>query len=77
MSEGPMVGGVRAAPEAGRRAIDRWLRLASPLLLAVAAAAAALVFMDYGITWDEGVQSTYGELVLDYFVSDILFIIME
>jgi hypothetical protein len=38
-------------------------------LLIVTAAVSAIVFTDYGITWDEGVQSTYGELVLDYFAS--------
>ncbi len=35
----------------------------------LAGIASAAVFQDYGITWDEGVQSTYGELVLDYFAS--------
>jgi hypothetical protein len=38
-------------------------------LLIVTACASAFIFSDYGITWDEGVQATYGELVLDYFAS--------
>jgi hypothetical protein len=47
----------------------RRLRRAGPVLLVLAGIVFALVFTDYGITWDEDVQSTYGELVLDYFAS--------
>ena len=39
------------------------------LLLLLAALGLAGIWQDYGITWDEGVQATYGELVLDYFAS--------
>jgi len=38
-------------------------------LLLIWAAALAWAVPDFGITWDEQVQSTYGELVLDYFAS--------
>lgn len=39
------------------------------LLCAVFAAVAGSTFLDYGVTWDEGVQSRYGELVVNYFTS--------
>jgi hypothetical protein len=45
------------------------MRIGAPVLLVLAGIVFALVFTDYGITWDENVQSTYGELVLDYFAS--------
>jgi hypothetical protein len=45
------------------------MRIAAPALVLLVAIVSALVFTDYGITWDENVQSTYGELVLDYFAS--------
>lgn len=31
----------------------------------------AATFRDYGVTWDEGVQARYGELVVDYFRSGL------
>jgi hypothetical protein len=40
-----------------------------PALLILAALVFAWIFADYGITWDEGVQSTYGEMVVDCFAS--------
>jgi hypothetical protein len=64
-----MTGSQRASPDAARDGLDRGLRWATPVLLLLAAVVFALIFADYGITWDEGVQSTYGELVLDYFAS--------
>ncbi len=38
-------------------------------LLLVATILSVAVFADYGITWDEGIQAAYGELVLDYLLS--------
>jgi 4-amino-4-deoxy-L-arabinose transferase-like glycosyltransferase len=49
--------------------MGRARRFACPALIVLAGIVFALVFTDYGVTWDEGVQSTYGELVLDYFAS--------
>lgn len=46
-------------------------RLAERLLLLVLLATALLVFRDYGMTWDEPVQSQYGELTLSYFASGL------
>ena len=43
----------------------RWYWLALFAFLAIA----TLVHRDFGITWDEGVQSAYGELVVEYFRS--------
>jgi hypothetical protein len=40
-----------------------WLLVVASLLLV------ALTYRDYGITWDEGVHSQYGELALKYFTS--------
>lgn len=45
------------------RAYDR----ATWLLLALVALAIALTFQDYGISWDEPVQNTYGKLTLAYY----------
>lgn len=39
------------------------------LLLLLLLAAILGTYRDYGISWDEGVQSTYGRLVVDYFRS--------
>jgi hypothetical protein len=39
------------------------------LLFFLAVAAVGLLHDDYGVTWDEGVQAKYGELVLDYFTT--------
>jgi hypothetical protein len=58
-----------APSETGRDGLDRPLRYATAVLLILAGIVFALIFGDYGITWDEGVQSAYGELVLDYFAS--------
>jgi len=60
---------MNAPPETGRERPDRPWHYATAVLLILAGIAFALVFGDYGITWDEGVQSAYGELVLDYFAS--------
>lgn len=38
-------------------------------LVVVGSLAVFLMYDDYGITWDESVQATYGDLVLDYFRS--------
>lgn len=35
----------------------------------LAAAVVAATYRDYGVTWDEGVQARYGELVVEYFRS--------
>lgn len=43
--------------------------LACAALVATAAAVALLTYRDYGVTWDEGVQARYGELVVAYFRS--------
>jgi hypothetical protein len=42
---------------------------AAMAVLAVAALAVALTFRDYGISWDEPVQNTYGILSLNYYLS--------
>jgi len=59
----------RTASDDERSEIERHVGRACPVLLVAAAAVFGWIFADYGITWDEGVQSTYGELVLDYFAS--------
>jgi hypothetical protein len=49
---------------------DRSLRRAWRLgLLFLGASIAALIFNDYGMTWDEHVHHTHGELLLAYFTS--------
>jgi hypothetical protein len=40
-------------------------------LLASAILVGLLTFDDYGVTWDEGVQARYGELVVAYFASGL------
>jgi len=45
------------------------VRLWGAVLLAASLIAAVLTYRDYGISWDETVQSTYGELVVDYYRS--------
>ncbi|MBM4265389.1 MAG: hypothetical protein FJ144_02045 [Deltaproteobacteria bacterium] len=51
-----------------------WLARRAPELACAAIVALAVVVVvathrDYGVTWDEGVQARYGELVVDYFRS--------
>ncbi len=46
-----------------------WTRRTGWLLVLLAALGLVGISQDFGITWDEGVQATYGELVLDYFAS--------
>ena len=46
-----------------------WISIWTIALTSICGVAIVLVFDDYGITWDESVQSTYGELVLRYFAS--------
>jgi len=40
-------------------------------LLVVGLLGVALLFLDFGITWDETIQGTYGELVLGYFAAGL------
>lgn len=49
----------------------RDLRLVSLLFVSVGLAVVLATFRDYGITWDEPVQSHYGEGVLRYFASGL------
>ena len=41
--------------------------LACAVLVLGAVATVVATHRDYGVTWDEGVQARYGELVVDYF----------
>jgi hypothetical protein len=55
-----------------QRMTERSPRLALLACIGVAAATLAVAlstYRDYGVTWDEGVQSRYGELVVEYFRS--------
>lgn len=46
-----------------------WAALAAALLTAAGVTVIALTAADYGVAWDDWVQTRYGELVLDYFAS--------
>ncbi len=50
---------------------DRAYDAASLILLVAASLVASLTFDHYGVTWDEGRQYTYGELVLEYYLSGL------
>jgi hypothetical protein len=47
------------------------LRRGAWALLVLGLLAVALLFGDFGITWDETIQAAYGERVLDYFASGL------
>jgi hypothetical protein len=47
------------------RILNRW----TVAVLAVGLVGVLLLFRGFGLTWDETVQATYGEMVLDYFSS--------
>jgi hypothetical protein len=47
----------------------RWPFLAAGLVLAAVAAVVCLTFQNYGISWDEQVQNTYGQLLLRFYAS--------
>jgi len=47
----------------------RWSRFATAALLAVVAVLVLATFQNYGISWDEQVQNTYGELLLRFYTS--------
>ena len=47
--------------------LNRW----TVLLLVVGLVGVACLFLDFGITWDETIQGTYGELVLGYFAAGL------
>ncbi len=52
------------------RQISRhWAALAAAALAIAGATVIALTAADYGVAWDDWVQTRYGELVLDYFAS--------
>ena len=52
------------------RALRAWLRRrAAWLAVCALAPGAVLLARDYGVAWDEGVQSTYARLALEYFRS--------
>ncbi len=57
----------RAQHAAGSSLLRAW----TAGLLLVATAVIAATYRDYGITWDEPVQSAYGEAVLAYFRGDL------
>ena len=46
-----------------------WAGVATATAMLAGLIVIGATFRDYGITWDEGVQSRYGELALDYFAS--------
>jgi len=60
---------VASEGEAARPAT--WRRLWPLAFVAVAAAVVWAIVADYGMTWDESVQSRYGDLALDYFRSGL------
>lgn len=52
-----------------RKQARRWSAAVIGGLMAAGACLAALTAKDYGVAWDDYVQTRYGELVLDYFAS--------
>ncbi len=50
-----------------RKMLNRW----TVVVLVVGLVGVALLFLDFGITWDETIQGTYGELVLGYFTAGL------
>ena len=50
-----------------RKMLNRW----TVVVLVVGLLGVALLFLDFGITWDETIQGTYGELVLGYFIAGL------
>jgi len=48
---------------------DKTYRIAAQALVALLAVIALFTFCDYGITWDEELQSDYGKAVFDYYIS--------
>src|SRR5882757_2693927 len=48
---------------------DKHSRFAAYGVLALIAALILITFRDYGITWDEELQSQYGLAVVDYYLS--------
>ena len=52
-------------------AVTTWPRAAAYAIFAVLAAVILLTFGDYGISWDEWLQNTYGLKLLDYYTSGL------
>jgi len=46
-----------------------WPEMASGIVFFILAALVAATFQDYGISWDEMVQNTYGKKLLEYYAS--------
>ena len=59
----------RELPDPRRRFPTIDARRSSQLLLAVLALLIVATFADYGVSWDEGVQNTYGLDLLSYYLS--------
>jgi hypothetical protein len=59
----------RALPLAGRTHTRLAASLAAACLVAVGLGLIGWTAADYGVAWDDYVQSRYGDLVLDYFLS--------
>lgn len=51
------------------RFTERSYRLAAHIVLGLVAALVLLTFRHYGVSWDEEIQSQYGQAVYDYYVS--------
>lgn len=63
------VQGLVARPVAWLSSLDTWSACSLVLLLIVSTFVIS-TFRDYGISWDEEVQNTYGEHILSYYRSD-------
>lgn len=61
--------GGSAGPAAAGARLRRGSTIAGAAVLALALLVVVATHRDYGVTWDEGVQARYGELVVDYFRS--------
>ncbi len=48
---------------------DIFYRRAAQIVLGLLAVIVLLTFRDYGISWDEEIQSQYGQAILDYYAS--------
>jgi hypothetical protein len=64
-------GGVARRGRAGAVVARRPVAIAGAAVLTLAVIVVVATYRDYGVTWDEGVQARYGELVVDYFRSGL------
>ena len=63
------VSATEVSPSRSGYATGRWAKILAAALFAALGLSVVLTFRDYGISWDEGVQNTYGVKLLSFYSS--------